>query len=65
MEVKQIREMWGQFDALIASDISPDAKAIITAIRMQTELMNSRLAMIEHGVAAQARGLPPGFANRG
>lgn len=47
--------MWGKFDELIASDISPDAKAIISAIRMQTEIMNGRLAGVEHTTAALAR----------
>ena len=65
MEPSQIRAMWVKFDELIASDISADTKAIITAIKMQTELMNSRLAAIEHGTAAKARMLPPSFPNRG
>ena len=65
METSQIRAMWGKFDELIASDISPDAKVIITAIRMQTELMNGRLAAIEHGVGATSRNtMPPHFATR-
>lgn len=55
MEPNQIREMWGKFDDLIASDISPDAKAIISAIKMQTEIMNGRLAGVERSTGELAR----------
>lgn len=55
MEPNQIRAVWGKFDDLIASDISPDAKAIISAIKMQTEIMSGKLGAIERSTGELAR----------
>lgn len=51
MESKQIRELRESFDALITSDTSPDVKVVLSAIKLQTEVLNGRLAAIENLLA--------------
>jgi len=51
----EIRAMWAQFDKLVESASGDDAKAIIAAIKLQTEFMNVRLVQIEMNTGHQAR----------
>jgi hypothetical protein len=55
MASDQIRQMWGKFDDLIGKAESPETKLLIEAIKVQTELMNIRLALIESNTAAAVR----------
>jgi hypothetical protein len=50
-----IRQIWPKFDDLIAKAESNETKLLIEALRLHAEVMNSRLAAIEHLSAAQMR----------
>ncbi|SFB40124.1 hypothetical protein SAMN04515620_1673 [Collimonas sp. OK607] len=45
---QQIQEIWKKFDVLIETAESPDTKLLIEAIKLQTELLNIRIAPMEH-----------------
>lgn len=51
----EIRAIWPRFDELAAQTGSPDVRLIIEAMKLQTELMNMRLAAIESLNAALMR----------
>ena len=50
---KHVRDIESQFDALIAQAGSADTKALIAALRLQTEYLDMRLAQIESNTAYQ------------
>lgn len=49
---QQIQEIWKRFDDLAAKAETADARLMIEAIRLQTELLNLRLAPLPHEIAA-------------
>ena len=46
-----IRDIWKRFDDLIAKSETAEAKALVEAIKLQTELLNLRIAPLEHHIA--------------
>lgn len=44
---EQIRRIWSDFDALFAAAETPEAKAQLQAVKLQTELINAGLAAIQ------------------
>lgn len=48
---KDIRDVWPQFDALIVQTECAATKALIAAIRLQTELLDLHLSQIEVNTA--------------
>jgi hypothetical protein len=50
---KNAHDVWPQFDALIAQAASAETKALIAAIRLQTEFLDLRLSQIESNTAYQ------------
>lgn len=52
---QEIRDIWKKFDALIEKAESPDTKILIEAIKVQSELLNSRLAPLGDFLGAIAR----------
>lgn len=52
---QEICEIWNRFDALIAKAESPDTKTLIEAIKLQSELLNTRLAPLGELLGAIAR----------
>lgn len=52
-----IRDIWKKFDDLIAKSETDEAKALVGAIKLQTELLNLRLVPLEHHIAALGRQL--------
>jgi hypothetical protein len=54
----QVRKNWNRFDELIGAAESPDTKAILEAIKMQTEMINLNLTGLAHVMTTIARSLP-------
>ena len=52
-----IRDIWKRFDDLIAKSETAEAKALVEAIKLQTELLNLRIAPLEHHIAMLGRQL--------
>ncbi len=50
---KDLGSVWMQFDTLIGQSESADTKALIAAIRLQTEFLNQRLSQIETNTGYQ------------
>ncbi len=48
----QVGDIWRRFDNIITKTSSPEAKAMVEAIKLQTELLNLRLAPLEHYLGA-------------
>jgi hypothetical protein len=53
--IDHVRDIFKRFDEAIASAQSGEAKAHLTAMKLQTELLNLRLGAIEHSLVAVAR----------
>jgi predicted transcriptional regulator len=53
----EIRAMWPKFDELANKAQSTDTKILVEAIKLQTELLNMRLAPLEHLLGSIARGV--------
>jgi hypothetical protein len=47
---QQIEAIWNKFDTAAAAATSPDMKALIEAMKAQTELLNLRLFGIEYSL---------------
>lgn len=55
MSSDMIRQIWPKFDDLIAKAESNETKLLIEALKLHAEIMNSRLAAIEHLNGPQMR----------
>ena len=55
---EQIREILQRFDDLVDKAQTPEAKILVEAIKLQTQLINLRLAVLEHLPAVSALSKP-------
>jgi hypothetical protein len=49
---QQIQDIWKRFDELIGQSGDQNTKLIIEALKAHAELMNLRLALLPHEIAA-------------
>lgn len=49
---QQIQDVWKRFDELIGKAGNDDTRLIIEALKLQTELINLRLAPLPHEIGA-------------
>lgn len=55
MDPKQVQALWTELDQLIQNTQDVNTQNLLRAIKLQMQLLNGRLAGVEHAVAALSR----------